>query len=147
VLEILLCSSVPTQLVIGAVLTLAGVPPLTSTGGLSFAFVVTLSLADTFALVALMVLLARVHGESAVELWLGRRPLHKEMLVGALLIPVVLLIVAVLMGTMRAVAPWLHNVETNPLEQLASTSPIDAALLGFRSTPAVHEESARCSNA
>ena len=133
VLEILLCSSVPTQLAIRAALRMAGLTSLTDSGGLSFAFVVTISLADTLLLVALMVVLTRAHGESVTELWLGGRSrnasvLGKEALLGVLLIPFVFLIVAVLMGTLRRFAPWLHNVDTNPLEQLAARSATDAAL-------------------
>jgi membrane protease YdiL (CAAX protease family) len=129
--EILLCSSVPTQLAIGIALRLAGLSPFTSTGELSFGFVVMLSLADTAALIALMVLLTRAHGESPAELWLDRRPFAREVWYGILMIPVVLLIATLLLSAMRMYAPWLHNVQTNPLEQLAAHSATDAAIFGL----------------
>ncbi len=129
--ELLLCSSVPTQLLIGAVLGMAGVAPFTSAGQLSLGFVVTLSLADTVALIVLMLLLTRAHGESASDLWLGRRSVTREALVGVYLIPVVFLIVAGLLGGIRVFAPWLHNVETNPLEELAANSVTDSIIFGL----------------
>jgi membrane protease YdiL (CAAX protease family) len=45
----------------------------------------------------------------------------REVRYGALLIPVVFVLVVVLLNAMRALAPGLHNVQVNPLEQLAST--------------------------
>jgi membrane protease YdiL (CAAX protease family) len=119
--EILLCSSVPTQILIGAILGAAGLNALDPDGQLSLAFVVILSVADTLVLIVLMVLLTRAHGESVAALWLGPRRVSREAAVGALLIPAVFLMVVVLLNVLRLVAPWLHNVPTNPLEQLATT--------------------------
>jgi membrane protease YdiL (CAAX protease family) len=127
VAEIILCSSVPTQLALGALLRLAGMEPLDAGGQLSLPFVLVLSIGDTLLLIALMVFLTRAHGESASELWLGRRPILREVGRGLLLVPVVFMLVVVLLNGLRAAAPWLHNVQTNPLEQLAST-PGQAAL-------------------
>ena len=127
VAEIILCSSVPTQLALGALLRVAGMEPLDAAGRLSLPFVLVLSVGDTLLLIALMVFLTRAHGESASELWLGKRPLLREVGHGLLLIPVVFTLVVVLLNGLRAAAPWLHNVQTNPLEQLAST-PGQAAL-------------------
>jgi membrane protease YdiL (CAAX protease family) len=45
----------------------------------------------------------------------------REAVVGLLLVPAVFLLVVVLLNVLRLTAPWLHNVETNPLEQLAAT--------------------------
>src|SRR5688572_7491105 len=69
--EILLCSSVPTQFAIGALLTLAGWAPMDASGQLALPFVLTLSLADTLLVIVLMILLMRAHGESASALWVG----------------------------------------------------------------------------
>jgi membrane protease YdiL (CAAX protease family) len=119
--EILLCSSVPTQIAIGALLRLSGLGPLEPDGRLSLAFVLVLSVADTVLLIGLIVMLTRAHGERATDLWLGDRPVAREALVGLLLIPAVFLLVVVLLNVLRIAAPWLHNVETNPLEQFAAT--------------------------
>ena len=132
--EILLCSSIPTQLLISTVLGAAGWQPFAQRAGseqLSLPFVLTLSLADTFVLIVLMVALMRAHGESATELWLGRGRIARETLVGLLLVPVVFLMVIVLLNGLRLFAPWLHNVATNPLEQLASNTPYEAAMFAL----------------
>jgi membrane protease YdiL (CAAX protease family) len=126
--EILLCSSVPTQVLIASVLRMAGWLPFDDAGQLSLPFVVTLSVADTIVLVALMVSLTLAHGERVSDLWLGSRPIGREAAIGTLLIPVVFFLVVVLLNVLMAVAPWLHNVPTNPLEQMAGTAS-GAALL------------------
>ena len=129
--EILLCSSVPTQLLLTGVLQLAGWQVLNARGTLSLPFVLTLSLADTLLLIVLMVLLTRAHGHSATDLWVGRRPLKREAFIGLLLVPVVFVLVVVLLNTLRLVAPWLHNVTTNPLEELATGGAAEAAMFGI----------------
>jgi membrane protease YdiL (CAAX protease family) len=121
VAEVVLCSSVPTQVVLGALLRAGGLAPLDAPGQLSLPFVLILSIADTLLLVGLMVLLTRAHGESVSELWLGHRRVGREALLGLLLLPAVFLMVVVLLNVFRIAAPWLHNVPTNPLEELAGT--------------------------
>jgi membrane protease YdiL (CAAX protease family) len=129
--EILLCSSVPTQFAIGWLLAASGWNPLDAAGQLSLPFVLTLSLADTLLLIVLMVLLMHSHGESASALWVAERPLKKEVVLGLLLIPAVFLMVVLLLNLLRLVAPGLHNVPTNPLEQLAGGGPINAAMFAI----------------
>jgi membrane protease YdiL (CAAX protease family) len=128
--EILLCSGVPTQVLIGSLLRLAGWAVEDGNGNLLLPFVLTLSLADTLVLVALMVAFTRMHGESATELWLGERRVRVEVAVGLMLVPVVFLGVVVLLNLLRIFAPWLHNVPQNPLEQLAGTA-ADAAMFAL----------------
>lgn len=131
VAEVLLCSSLPTQLLITFVLMSAGWPPTDATGAYSLPFILTLSLADTVLLIALMVLLTRAHGQSTTELWLGHRPMKREALRGLLLVPVVFLMVVILLNALRQLAPWLHSVPENPLEQLAKGGPTDAAMFAL----------------
>lgn len=127
VVEILLCSSVPTQLALAGALQAAGVSMFDAAGRLSLQYVLILSIADTLLLAGLMVMITRSHGESVRELWLGRTPVTPEIVRGVLLIPMVFVLVVVLLNLMRLFTPWLHNVETNPLEQLATT-PGEAAV-------------------
>ena len=49
VVELILCSSVPTQILLQGLLIGLGWKPRTADGGLSLSFVVTMSLADTVA--------------------------------------------------------------------------------------------------
>jgi membrane protease YdiL (CAAX protease family) len=128
--QVLLCSDVPTQLALALVLGLAGWFPTDATGALSLRYVVALSLADVVLLIFLMVVCLRASGESPAALWLGRRPMKREVLLGLLLVPAVFVAVAILLSAARLLAPGLHNVVDNPLEQLART-PMQAALLAL----------------
>lgn len=128
--EVLLCSGLPTQALIRGFLILAGWTPFDADGGMSLPFVLTQLLADTLVLVALMVALTRAHGESPTALWLGRRRVRREVIVGVFLVPVVFFGVVVLLNVLRLAAPWLHNVPENPLEQLAGTAS-DAAMFAM----------------
>ncbi len=130
ILEILLCSSIPTQLAIGALLRAAGWVPADAAGRLSLPFVFVLSIADTVVLVVLMVLLMRAHGESAIRLWIGDRPIARDVLFGLLTVPFVFVMVGIMLNTLQLVMPSLHNVRTNPLEQMAAT-PGQAAMFSL----------------
>jgi membrane protease YdiL (CAAX protease family) len=90
-----------------------------------------LSMADTLVLIVLMVLLMRAGGESASRLWRGHVKARREVLLGAALVPGVFLMVVVLLNLVRLLMPSLHNVEINPLEQLASNTAFDAAMFGL----------------
>jgi membrane protease YdiL (CAAX protease family) len=120
--EVLLCSSVPTQLLIASALRTSGWMAFDDSGQLSLPFVFTLSVVDTLVLVALMAGLTLARGERVSDLWWGTRPIGREIAVGAMLIPIVFLMVVVLLNVLMALAPWLHNVPTNPLEQMAGTA-------------------------
>jgi membrane protease YdiL (CAAX protease family) len=128
VAECLLCSSVPTQLLLQMFWLQAGFASETDAGLPALPFVVTVSLADTVLLIVLMVILTRAHGDSVADLWVGRRPIGKEALLGLSLVPVVFMLVVVLLNVIQTYAPWLHNVPANPLEQLAAGGAVNAAL-------------------
>jgi membrane protease YdiL (CAAX protease family) len=131
IFEIVLCSSVPTQLALGYVLTLGGWSPTTTSGALSLPYVLTLSLADTVLLIVLMVALMHAHGEDATSLWVGDRSVRRELFIGLALIPAIFLMVVVLLNALRLLFPALHNVPTNPLEALAGNSAEEAAMFGL----------------
>jgi membrane protease YdiL (CAAX protease family) len=132
-LEVVLCSGYPTQLLISSALNAFGWQPTTEASGgtaLSLPFVLTLSLVDTLVVVALMIVLMRSRGESAKALWIGRIRPWREIVTGLVLVPVVFFMVVILLNAIRLFAPWLHNVPNNPLEELAGSTPVDAALFG-----------------
>jgi membrane protease YdiL (CAAX protease family) len=131
VAEIFLCSSLPTQIILQTLMVQAGWNPLTAAGAFSLPFVVTMSLADTVLLIVLMVVLTRAHGDSVSELWLGRRPILREALLGIAFVPIVFMLVLVLLNGLRLAAPWLHNVQTNPLEDLARGGAMNAVAFGL----------------
>jgi membrane protease YdiL (CAAX protease family) len=129
--EVVLCSTVPTQILLTVMLRAAGVPSHDPAGALLLPFVLLLGFADTVLLVALMVLITRAHGESVGTLWLGSRPIAREVLVGVALVPAVFAIVIALLTAIRLLAPGLRTVPVNPLEQLATGGPIEAGLFGL----------------
>ena len=129
--EVLLCSSLPTQIVIGQLLASLGLDPRTDSGQLSPPFAFALLLIDSVVLTALMVVLTRAHRESPRTLWLGDRPIAREIGVGLALVPLVFLLVGLLLTVLMRLVPGLHNVAENPIEQLASGGPHQAAMLGL----------------
>ena len=130
VVELILCSSIPTQILLQGLMIGLGWKPRTEDGGLSLSFVVTMSLADTVVLIALMVALTRARGESVSALWLGQRSVWKEALLGVSFVPSIFLMVVVILTSVRLFAPVLHNVETNPLEEMATGGMMNAAAFG-----------------
>ena len=114
--EILLCSSYPTQIVLGQLLVLAGIRPLDADGSLSPRFVFLLSLADTALLLSLIVWLLMRRGERPLTVLFGDRPVVREILAGMALMPLIIGIVVALTLAIRRFAPMLHNVPENPLE-------------------------------
>jgi membrane protease YdiL (CAAX protease family) len=129
--EIFLCSSLPTQLLLQVLLVQAGWTLTTESGAFSLSFIVTMSLMDTALLIVLMVVLTRAHGQSVSELWLGRRPPAREAVLGASLVPAVFLLVVIVLTAVRLAVPALHNVPTNPLEQMARGGALNAAAFGL----------------
>jgi len=130
VVEVLLCSSLPTQIVIGQLLVAAGLDPRTDSGQLSPPFAFALLMIDSVVLTALMVVLTRAHGERPRTLWLGDRPILREVGFGLALVPLVFLVVGLLMTGLMRLLPGLHNVTENPIDQLAAGGPHQAAMLG-----------------
>lgn len=124
--EVVLCSGLPSQLVLSAALAAAGVAPLAG-GQLSFSFVVALSLLDTALIVGLVALFLRARGESFRTVLIGRGHLWREVARGAALLPVVFGVVILLGHLILRYAPYLHNVSDNPL-QVMLTSPARAAV-------------------
>jgi membrane protease YdiL (CAAX protease family) len=122
-----MCSDYPTQLMLGVALRMAGLRPETSTGELSMAYVASLSLADSFALVALIVLFLRAHGEQPGHVLLGDRPFRAEVFAGIPVMLVSLVIAIVVLSTIQQLVPSLHTVAHNPLQDLLRT-PRDTAL-------------------
>jgi membrane protease YdiL (CAAX protease family) len=127
VIEVILCSGLPTQLALAGLLALAGVAPYAPDGTLSPAYVFALPLADAVVLVALVVWFLRLHGERFSAVMLGGRSSPREALVGFLHIPLVFLLALVTMLTVRLLVPALDDVAVNPLETL-TTSPGHAAM-------------------
>ncbi len=122
VVEIVLCSGLPTQLAIAGVLQAFGITTYDSHGALAFRYVFALALLDAAALFVLVWWLLRLHDERMRAVLLGTRPVWSEALRGVLQVPVVFLIVLAAMLTVQQFAPWLHNVDKNPFQGLIKTA-------------------------
>jgi membrane protease YdiL (CAAX protease family) len=130
-LEVILTSGYPTQLMLGLVFLGFGLHPYAADGRLAMPYVLALWLADAVLTVGLVVLFLRARGEGVGELLLGARGLRvREMAIGVLLIPGLFAVVAGVLGAIRLLWPGLHNVATSPFEALIRT-PHDAALLAL----------------
>lgn len=130
VIEVLLCSDIVSQILIGNALFRLGYAAKLPGGQLNVGYVVALSLGDAVLLVGLILILLYAHGERPREVLFGRRSITGEGLLGVLLIPITFGIAAAVVLTVRRFAPSLHNVDQNPLQGLLQ-SPRDAWLFAL----------------
>lgn len=121
-LEVILCSGFPTQIVITLLLLSVGVSVHDPDGGLSLRHIVWLSLLDTIFVLALIVTFLRVRGENPIQVFFGIRSGVVEMAVGLLLLPAAFLIVAGAAAVIEQVAPGLKSPDGNPLAELLKSS-------------------------
>jgi CAAX protease family protein len=126
-LEVVLCSGFPTQLLILAVMNGFGMRMTIDGGRWSPLFVMTLSLVDTVLVVALVLFFLRSHQEHPRDVLLGHRPVWLEAATGVALLPLVFLLTILILALVSLVAPSLHNVPRNPIEDMLQT-PRDAAI-------------------
>ena len=126
-IEVLLCSDYPTQLVLGATFATLGFRPLNPDGTLNIGFVAALSLIDAALLIALIFAFLRARGENPRDVFLGKRPIFAEIRAGFPLTVAAYGIAVVVLVFVRGVAPWLRTVPENPLQDLMQT-PVHAAL-------------------
>jgi membrane protease YdiL (CAAX protease family) len=128
-IEVVLCSGFPTQLLLIVMMQAFGMRMLMADGQLSPPFVFTLSLIDAVVVVGLVLFLLRAHHESAHDVLIGERRLLREALVGAAVLPAVFLLVILVLALVFTFAPQLHNVAVNPLEGMLRTRR-DALIFG-----------------
>jgi membrane protease YdiL (CAAX protease family) len=125
---VLLCSGFPTQIGLGQALSALGL--YRSGDPLSLSYVVLLSLADSVLLIGLIIGFLRAHGERPREVFFGGRPLLREAMAGFPMVFVAFAIALSVLLLVQLVAPWLHTVDRNPLQDLIA-SPRDAALFAI----------------
>jgi len=125
-LEVLICSDYPTQVALAATFAAFGLRPKAG-GAFSLGYVAAISLLDSVVLIGLIIFFLRARGESPREVLFGRLPVRAELRAGVPLIFAASAVAVLLMLAMQLVAPWLHTVPHNPLQDLVRT-PKDAAL-------------------
>jgi membrane protease YdiL (CAAX protease family) len=129
-IEVLLCSGLPTQLLVFSALTGAGFSPRRSGGAWVPSFVVAMSLIDMVVVLSLIGLFLRAHGEGVRAFVVGPQRPWREAGLGLALVPAALLLVVLVLAILLAIAPALHNVPVNPFEQMLQT-PFDAAIFAL----------------
>jgi membrane protease YdiL (CAAX protease family) len=132
ILEILLCSGVPSQFALAYMFALFGFSPLVG-GRLSIAYIATLLLVDASILIALILWLLQRRGENPREVFVGHRPVLHEMALGIPMTAVVFLLAVLVLSAARVLFPALHNVRENPLQHLIQT-PGQALVLAIVAT-------------
>jgi membrane protease YdiL (CAAX protease family) len=125
--EVILCSGLPTQLLVFGALTAFGLQPREAGGEWSPPFVVSMSLLDMALLLGLIAFFLRTHGESLRAFVVGARQPAREALLGLALVPAVFVLAVLVLVVLVAVRPDLHNVPVNPFERMLET-PREAAL-------------------
>ena len=100
---VMCCGQIPTQTAIYGVLVLAGMKP-PSGDALPLPFFAALSLIDTAVVAIMIFVFLRASGESIRQVFFGSRLVSKEMTLGLILIPAVLVGTGMLMGS-----PAMHR--------------------------------------
>ncbi len=128
-IEVLICSDYLTQVALGGTLAAFGYQPFVQ-GRLSVRYVVVLSLGDALLLLGLILAMLYAHGERPRDVFVGRRPMVAEGLLGVFMIPAAILIAALVLLLVERFAPGLHTVARNPLQELLR-SPREAWLFAL----------------
>jgi uncharacterized protein len=131
VLEIVLCSGIPSQLALASIFALAGFAP--EPGQLSLGHVTSLLLLDAALVIGLIAWFLRRQGERPVHVFLGSRPVKPEILLGIPMTAFVFVLALTVLSVVRLIAPSLQNPDGNPFEQLLQT-PTQALVLGIVAT-------------
>lgn len=114
------CGQIPTQTSIAALLMLIGVTPDIN-GQVTLQFFAALTLIDTIIVIALMrTFLADSH-ESAAAVFFGGRPWGREVGLGIIFTPIVLVGALAVVATLKTLVPSLHNVPVSPFETFFDT--------------------------
>lgn len=119
--EILICSGFPTQILLILVVRGFGIRMLSADGRLSPPFVFTVSLLDALLVVGLVLLFLRAHHESARRVLFGEARVIREALLGLAMLPAIFMLVTLVLVVIVRFAPHLHNVARNPLEDMLRT--------------------------
>jgi membrane protease YdiL (CAAX protease family) len=114
------CGQLPTQTLIVGLLVLCGMAVPTD-GNIPLKFFAALTLIDTAVVTTMMFAFLRGSHESLRAVFFGDRNLMREIGLGLAFIPVVLIGLGIIVGTLRAVFPALHNVPVSPYDSFTSS--------------------------
>lgn len=117
-LEVVICSGFPSQILLIVVLRGFGMEMSLADGRLSPPFVFTLSLLDAALVVVLILFFLRAHNESARRVLLGDGRVLREALIGVAVLPAIFMFAVLVLMLVLRFAPQMHNVARNPLEDM-----------------------------
>jgi membrane protease YdiL (CAAX protease family) len=116
--EVILCSGFPSQILLILVLRGFGMHMMTEGGRWSPPFVFTLSLIDAALVIGLVLFFLRAHHESAWSVFFGGGRILREAMLGLAILPAVFMFAVLVLVIILRYAPHLHNVTHNPLEDM-----------------------------
>jgi membrane protease YdiL (CAAX protease family) len=129
-LQVLLVCGIPTGAVVSMAIILGTNMPVfegEAYKDFTLEFFAMMSLLDT-ALIALLIrVFLLLSGETSRDVFLGVKPVGREIVRGLLLVPLMVAGVAGLSALLRWIAPWTHTVAVNPFERFMH-HPIDATV-------------------
>jgi membrane protease YdiL (CAAX protease family) len=125
-LQVIVCSGVPTQLALASLLVLMGINPGSPTHPRPL-FIAAVALGDTGLVLLLIRAFLRLSGETPRDVFLGTRLPGPEIALGAFLLPMVFVGLVCVIAGLRILMPALHNVPESPFENFFA-SPLKAAL-------------------
>ena len=128
--EVLICSGFPSQIVLIVILRGFGLRMTAPDGRLSPPFIFTVSLLDAVVVITLCVFFLRVHNESWRQVLFGGRAFLRDAFFGLATAPAAFMLVGMLRILLLKYAPQLHNVAVNPLEGMLRSSG-DALIFAF----------------
>lgn len=118
VVEVIICSGYPSQILLMLVLRGFGMHMKTTAGLWSPPFIFTLSLIDAALVIGLVLFFLRAHHESAWSVLFGGGHLLREAVLGIAVLPAIFMFAVLVLVTILRFAPHLHNVLHNPLEDM-----------------------------
>ena len=119
-IEVLLCSDIPTQVALGGTLIALGYPAKIN-GHLNITYIIASQVGDAVLLIGLVVALLYAHGERPRDVLFGRRPIAGEAALGVPLTLIAMGIAIAVLLSVQRFAPSLHTVPDNPLQDLLLT--------------------------
>lgn len=128
--EVILCSGLPTQIALALLFARLGLVPEGNPAAIDIRYVAPVLLGDTALLIGLMLLFLRARGEDAHSVFFGHRPWAGELKAAVPMIFKAYGIALAVLATVALVAPWLHTVEQNPLQNLLR-QPADIAMFAL----------------
>jgi uncharacterized protein len=108
-IQIVLCSGLPTQVLLAWVLALVGVHAPDTTRDWSLSYVASVLVADSALVLGLIILFLRWSGESPRQVFLGNKSIAWEWSVGILLVPAAFALVAIINAIVQRYAPMVQT--------------------------------------